>query len=186
MLVAKITNNLYIGEAALTRNEQHLASLGVDAIVNLSLDHSIHDHLTSLEIYSYPIFPGELLDYEIPSMVEQLKYVSAIIDKLLTHGRTVLVCCDDGRNVAPLAVGFYLLTKGKESSPQAMIKKLTNIYVDAAKDGLIADASSVVNALTLYSYRKILANCGEDGVNVKACPRFDWAMATRRDFDSAK
>ena len=134
MLVAKITNNLYISEAAFMRNEQHLASLGVDAIVNLSLDHVIHDHPMGLEIYSYPIFPGELLDYEMPSMVEQLKYVSAVMDKLLSHGRTVLVCCDDDRNVAPLAVGFYLLTKGKESSPQTMIKKLTNIYVDAANN----------------------------------------------------
>ena len=185
MLVAKITNNLYIGEAALMRNEQHLTSLGVDAIVNLA-DQLIRNQPKSLEIHSYPIFPTELLDYEIPSMVEQLEYVSAIIDKLLAQGRTVLVCCDDGRNVAPLAVGFYLLTKGKESSPQTMIKKLTNIYVDAAKDGLIADASSVVNALTLYSYRKILANYGVDGVNVNACPRFDWAMATRRDFDLTK
>ena len=107
-MYARVIEGIYVSNALTVKNLKFLSDADVTAIINLSGKEL--DPIEDVDIFNFIIPSQELLDAEIPKTLNKLETISQVIGELRKNHRTVLVCCDDGKNKCMLVAGYYHIT----------------------------------------------------------------------------
>jgi hypothetical protein len=130
IMMAQVAPKIYIGNVPAGRDRMTLVAAGVTAIINLSGD--CNPGINGITEFDYVLPSQELLDTEMPRTATKLETIAGTISELLEHNHVVLVHCADGRNKAPLAVGYYMITRAK-ANYAAIIDQLSTAYFSPAQ-----------------------------------------------------
>lgn len=150
-LIAKITDNVYIGNGASARNCDLLNQLGITAVFNFSSLYQ-RDQQYPAMVFDYVLPSQELMDSEIPKTMIKLDSIAEDIHATLAESHRILVVCSDGKNKSTLAVGYYLIKKASRNL-DVVVEVLESAYCNSSMDEKALKAS---RALTMASFRKVL------------------------------
>lgn len=124
LLFAKVADGIWIGNAALSRDEMFFRVNDISAVIKL--DRAVTTEVDADE-FTFAIPDDELMEMEYAKVISKLKEICDTIKELRDNRRNIVIQCADGKNKSSLVAGYYLSRRGGINA-EKVIDFLTCVY----------------------------------------------------------
>ena len=126
-MFAKVTDGIWIGNAALSNDELFFRVNDISAVIKL--DRAVSTVVDADE-FTFAIPDDELMEMEWHKVTLKLDEICDTIKELRDNRRNIIIQCADGKNKSSLVAGYYLSRRGGISA-EKVIESLTCAYFSA-------------------------------------------------------
>lgn len=131
-MYARVSDCIYVGNAAASSDLLFLANADISAIINLCTSKENQPEPTEyVDVFDFILPAQELMDSELQKTDMRLAAIVGAVRDLRKSNRSVLISCEDGKNQCMLVAGYYQIAELRMGA-DAVIESLEMLYFNEA------------------------------------------------------